>query len=128
MKFSSLFLTSFLFLFFLKISSAQDCTILKNNSFTYRAAKNNVLVEFKEKDYIEYHLDKKYYIKSKIEWVSDCEYYLIIEETTLPDFPFEKGAKLHIVVTQVKGNRVHYKSSMEGRSWEGKMKKVRKKS
>tara|TARA_R110002073_G_scaffold296322_1_gene462306 strand:+ start:16315 stop:16701 length:387 start_codon:yes stop_codon:yes gene_type:complete len=128
MKFSRFFLTFFLFFFFLGTSSAQNCTLLKNNSFTYRAAKNNVLVEFKEKEYIEYHLNKKYYIKSKIEWVSDCEYYLVIEESTLPDFPFEKGTKMHIIVTQVKGNKVYYKSSLAGRIWEGKMKKVRKKS
>lgn len=122
------FLIFGLFLLFFGVSSAQDCTILKNNSFTYRAAKNNVLVEFKEKEYIEYHLNKKHYIKSKIEWVSDCEYYLIIEESTLPDFPFEKGTKMHIIVNHVKGNKVYYKSSLGGRTWEGKMKKVRKKS
>lgn len=122
------FLTLLVFLFFFRGVLAQDCSILKNSSFTYRVAKNNVLVEFKDNEYIEYHLDKKYYIKSKIEWESDCEYNLVIKEVTLPNFPFKEGTKLHIIITQVKGNRVYYTSSMQGRTWDGKMKKIGKKS
>lgn len=108
--------------------TSQNCSILKNNSFTYRAQKDDILVEFKENEFIEYHQDKKYFIKSSIEWVSDCEYYLTVKEATLPDFPFGKGTKLHIVVNKVKGSKVFYTSSMNGRTWQGKMKKIGKKS
>jgi hypothetical protein len=36
---------------------------------------------------------KKYYIKSKIEWLSDCESTItnFIQESTLPKFPFKDG-------------------------------------
>jgi hypothetical protein len=106
----------------------QDCSVLKNNSFTYKLSKDDVLVEFKENKHVEYHQDKKYYIKSNVEWVSDCEYYLVIQDVTLPDFPFKLGSKLHIVITKVKGRKIYYKSSMGGRTWEGKMTKSKQKS
>lgn len=125
MKFNKQLLITLFFCFSLGTIFAQDCSILKNSSFTYRFAKQKVLVEFKGNTYIEYHQDKKYYIKSTIDWVSDCEYNLIVEEANLPDFPFKKGSKLHIRVNKVKGKRVYYTSTIAGRSWEGKMVKVK---
>lgn len=91
----------------------------------YKLAKQDVFVNFKEDKHEEYHQDKKYYIKSSIEWVTECEYYLTIEDVTLPDFPFRLGSKLHIKITKVRGDRVYYKSSMGGRTWEGKMTKIK---
>ena len=122
MKFIYSFLTIFFFCFSFQ-GTAQKCEILKESSFTYKLAKKEVLVEFKENKHVEYHQDKKYYIKSNVEWISDCEYYLVIQDVTLPNFPFRKGSKLHIKITKVRGKRVYYKSSMGGRTWEGKMTK-----
>jgi hypothetical protein len=124
MKFIYSFLTVLFFSFSLS-STAQQCEILKDGSFTYKLAKKEVLVQFKENNHVEYHQDKKYYIKSNIEWVSDCEYYLIIQDATLPNFPFKTGSRLHIKITKVKGDRVYYKSTMAGRTWEGKMTKAK---
>ena len=102
-------------------SKVKDCTILKNNSFIYKLGKKDVLVVFTENKHVEYHDDKKYSIKSNIEWVSDCEYYLVIEEATLPNFPFTSGTRLHIMITKIKGSKIYYKSTMGERSWEGRM-------
>ncbi len=102
-----------------------DCSVLKNNQFTYRNAKKDVFVIFKENKHVEYHNDRKHYIKSDIQWISECEYYLIIKETTLPNFPFKMGTKLHIVISKVRGNKVYYKSSLAGRSWEGRLTKIK---
>ncbi len=126
MNFLKLFIP-FLFFTFGTTNVEPDCSVLKNNSYTYKLGKEEVLVNFGENKHEEYHQDKKYYIKSNIEWISDCEYYLIIQDVTLPDFPFKLGSKLHITITKVRGNRVYYKSSMGGRTWEGKMTKVKKK-
>lgn len=104
----------------------QECGMLKNNSFVYKLGGKDVLVEFGEEKHAEYHQKGKYYIKSNVEWISDCEYYLIIQDVTLPNFPFKLGSRLHIKITKVKGNRVYYKSTMGGRSWEGKMVKKNK--
>ena len=50
----------------------EDCTILKNNSFTYKAGSKEVLVVFGENEYVEYHEEKRYHIKS----LSQNEMYL----------------------------------------------------
>ncbi|WP_439128954.1 hypothetical protein [Polaribacter sp.] len=105
----------------------KDCSILKNNSFKYKVGSKDVLIEFGDDEYIEYHENKKYYIKSEIEWISDCEYHLIIEEATLPNFPFKTGTKMHIKIDRVRGKKVYYTATLGGRSWEWKMTKVKKK-
>ena len=106
----------------------KDCSILKDNHFTYRNAKKDVLVIFKGKEHIEYHNDKAHFIKSEIEWLSDCEYNLIIKEATLPNFPFKMGTKMHIVVNKVRGRKVYYTSTLGGRSWEVRLTKINKKN
>ena len=116
---------SFLGLITLMSFTKNDCSVLKNNSFTYRNAKKDVLVIFKEKEHIEYHNDKEHYIKSEINWISECEYYLVIKETTLPNFPFKMGTKLHIIVNKVRGKKVYYTSSLGGRSWEGRLTRIK---
>ncbi|ARV07132.1 hypothetical protein BTO04_10730 [Polaribacter sp. SA4-10] len=105
--------------------ASKDCSILKNNSFTYRTGGEDVLVVFEESKHAEYHNDNEFYIKSDIEWISDCEYYLTVTETTLPNFPFEMGAKLHIIINKVKGEKVYYTSSLGGKSWEGRLTMVK---
>ncbi|TMM29875.1 hypothetical protein FDT66_08360 [Polaribacter aestuariivivens] len=101
----------------------KDCAILKNNTFTYRNGSEDVIVIFKENDHVEYHNDKEHFIKSDIEWVNDCEYYLVIKESTLPNFPFKMGTKMHIKVTKVRGKKVYYTSTLGGRSWDGRLTK-----
>ena len=58
--------------------------------------------------------------------MTNCEYYLTIKESNLPNFPFKMGTKMHILVNKVKGKRVYYTSTLGGRSWEGKMTKIKK--
>jgi len=107
----------------MSFSSSEECGVLRDNTFTYRNSKKEVIVVFKDNKHIEYHNKKEYFIKSDIEWVNDCEYYLIIKETTLPNFPFKMGTKMHIVVNKVRGKKVYYTSSLGGRSWEGRLTK-----
>jgi hypothetical protein len=116
-----------LFVFTTATAFAQDCTILKNNSFVYKLGGKDVHVDFGVDQHVEHHKKGKYYIKSKVEWLSDCEYNLIIQDVTLPNFPFKLGSKLHIKITKVRGDRVYYKSTMGDRTWEGKMTKTDKK-
>ena len=102
-------------------STKKDCEILKGNVFTYKNAKKDVIVVFSENKYIEYHNDQEHFIKSDIEWVNDCEYYLVIKESTLPNFPFKMGTKMHIKVNSVRGKKVYYKATLGGKSWEGRL-------
>lgn len=104
----------------------EGCEILKNNNFTYKNGGNDVFVVFKNDKYIEYHNKRKYFIKADIDWVSTCEYYLVIKESTIPNFPFSSGEKMHIKVDKIKGKNVYYTCSLGGRSWEGKLTKSKK--
>jgi len=108
-------------IFILFSFTGPDCGILKNGKFTYKNGKKIVYVEFNGNKHVEYHDDREYFIKSTIEWISDCEYYLTINESTLPNFPFKMGSKLHIQITKVRGVKVYYKSTLNKRSWEGKL-------
>jgi len=103
-----------------------NCDILKNGKFTYKLGKETVYVTFTEIEQIEYHKNRKYYIKSSISWFSDCKYFLTIKESTLPDFPFKIGTKLTVKIKKVKGNSIFYETfSPDGRSWKGKFIKIR---
>ena len=115
--FFSLFLLTILLFGF---TVNEECgETLKNKNFTYKNGSKEVFVSFKETKYIEYHNKKKFFIKSNIEWVSDCEYYLIIQESTIPNFPFDSGTKMHIIINKVKGKKLYYTCTLAGRSWEG---------
>lgn len=112
--------------FFLSFSSKKDCSILKNSNFIYKSGEKEILIVFKNNSYIEYHDHKKYFIKAAIDWVSDCEYNLIIEEHTVPKLPFKKGTTLHYKIKRVSGKKVYYTCILRDRSWEGKMTKTDK--
>ncbi len=87
---------SFLGILILTSFIKKDCSVLRDNHFTYRNANKEVLVIFKGNEYVEYHNNKEHYIKSEVKWISDCEYHLTIKETNLPRFPFKIGTKLRI--------------------------------
>ena len=112
---------------FLSSFTIKDCSILKNNSFEYKVGSKDVLVVFTDDEYVEYHEKKKFYIKSDIEWITDCEYNLVIQESTLPNFPFKSGTTMNIKIDRVKGKKVYYTATLGGRSWEWKMTKVKNK-
>lgn len=118
----SLFLLTVVFFGF---TVKKECEILKNSNFIYKNGGKEVFVSFKENKHVEYHNKKKFFIKSKIEWMSDCEYYLIIQESTIPNFPFDPGTKMHIKVDKVKGKKIYYTSTLGGRSWEGVLTKTK---
>ena len=59
------FLIAFAGAVILSSSKLDDCNILKNNAFKYKVGSKDVLVQFGEDEYIEYHENKKYFIKSE---------------------------------------------------------------
>ncbi|MGB0892331.1 MAG: hypothetical protein ACPGUU_08255, partial [Flavobacteriaceae bacterium] len=87
--------------------------------------KDVVQVQFDGNNHTELHNDGKIYIKSTIEWTSNCTYYLTIKETNFPNFPFKKGDKLQVEILKVKGDNVYYKSTINKKSWEGKLTKLK---
>ena len=96
--------------------------VINESHYTYQYMGNDVLVNFNGTEHIEYYENKKYYIKSKIKWISNDECYITIQHSTLPDFPFKKGSRLHLQILKIRNGKVFYRSTLGNRSWEGKMK------
>ena len=100
--------------------------IIDNQTYSYEYNKSEVLVVFNGKQHIEYFENKKYFIESNIVWISDKECVMTIKEFNLPNFPFTIGSKLKMEILKRKGKYIYYKSTLAGRTWEGKMKEVKR--
>jgi len=99
-------------------------TVIKDQSFTYNYNGGEVFVKFDGNDHIEFHNNRKHYIKSKLFWVAKDLVYVTIEDFNLPNFPFKRGTKMKIEFTKVKNGTVEYTSTLGGRTWLGKMKET----
>ena len=98
--------------------------LLSKNKYTYRYKGDDVLVVFSGNVHIEYFNNKKHFIKSNVNWVSVDECFMTIKESNLPNFPFKVGTKLRMKILKIKRGYIYYESTLGGRSWTGKMKKV----
>lgn len=106
------------------LEQANDCSILHKGTFIYGNSKHLVKVIIKEENHIEYHNNGKYYIKSKLDWIDECEYNMTISEVTIPNFPYRKGAIMNVRVNKVVGNKIYYTSTVNGKSWNGVFTKI----
>lgn len=102
--------------------STKVIPVLSNNEYTYTYNNNEVSVHFKDDEHIEYFDNKKYYIKSKTQWVTSDECYMILQESNLPNFPFKKGTKLYMKILKEKNGKLYYETTIGGKTWSGKMK------
>lgn len=105
------------------VNTSEISNLLSNKTFSYKYQGKEVIVIFHKKNHIEYFNNKKYYIKSRVIWTSEKTCTMVLKESNLPGFPFKNGAQLELKITKVKRNYIHYKSTLGGRTWKGKMKK-----
>ena len=91
-----------------------DCGIMHEGTFTYYDNKDIVKVVIKGEEHIEYYNDGKYYIKSKITWLNECEFDISMKEITLPNFPFQIGDIMHVKITKVEVNIIYCTSKIKG--------------
>lgn len=117
-----IFLTLMAFTIAPKVDS--DCEILHEGTFNYGNDENLVKVIIKGKKHIEYHNDGKYYIKSKLDWINECEYNMTMTKTTIPNFPYGKGDVMNVKIDKVKGNKIYYTSTVKGQRWNGIFTKI----
>lgn len=99
--------------------SIENCNIVHEGNFTYGTGDNLKKVTIKGKKHIEYDNNGKYYIKSKLVWVSDCEFNMTMKKVTIPNFPFGKGDIMNVKIKKVDGNKIYYTSTVNGQSWDG---------
>ncbi|KUJ61905.1 hypothetical protein AR687_10105 [Flavobacteriaceae bacterium CRH] len=74
-----------------------DCKILKGIKLKYVDNEDKTAYFIiKDKKHVEYLENGKYFIKSDLEWINDCEYNAKMTEITLPNFPFKVGEILNV--------------------------------
>lgn len=103
----------------------EEVPLISNETFTYKYKGEEVIVNFNEDEHIEYYNNGEHYIKSNLTWVSKDECIITLDEITLPDLPFKPGNSLRMKITSVRGKYVYYESTLAGRTWKGKMKRVK---
>ena len=61
----------------------------------------------------EYYNYKKYWVRSSVKWLSDCEYELNVLSVNYPGLNCKRGDKMTIRILNVEGNNVNYEASEE---------------
>ena len=103
-----------------------DCKILNNIKLKYANNPDTTsYVVIKDKKHVEYLQGGKYFIKSDLEWISDCEYNAEMTEITLPDFPFKPGEVMNVKFEKIENGLVYGTGSVRGNSFPVKFKIVR---
>ena len=77
-----------------------------------------------DKRHIEYLRSGEFIIKSKLDWVSDCEYNATMTEITLPNFPFKPGDIMNVKVDKIEGTVIYCTMTVQGRSFRGEYKLI----
>ena len=100
-----------------------SCSVLKNATFKYLDIEDSTaFVVIKSNKHTEYHDNKKYYIKSDITWVNDCEYNMVMTQITIPDFPFKPGDVMNVKITKIEGDIFYCTATVKGAGWNGRFK------
>ncbi len=107
-----------------------NCDFVKSGKFvnkeTNKSATKGYWIVFKDGYATEYVENGKFYLKSKIEFTSDCSYKSTVIEVTIPNYPFAVGSTIQseIVQTATDENLVKIKSSISGKENEFILQKI----
>lgn len=107
-------------------NATPDCKILKNTKLGYVTAPNETsYVIIEENKHTEYVDNGKYFIKSELNWINDCEYNATLTETNLPGFPFKPGVVMHVKFEKIENGIVSGKGIINGETFEVKFKIIK---
>lgn len=101
--------------------SVTSCEFIKSGKFVNKESNevttSGYYIVFEDGFATEYVQDGKYYLKSKIEFLSDCKYKSTVIEVTMPNYPLGVGTIIHteIIETALSDNLIEIKSTFEGK-------------
>ncbi|PCH86773.1 MAG: hypothetical protein COB88_06820 [Flavobacteriales bacterium] len=109
-----------------KIIDSTTCRIVRNGKFESLNTKETMITIMKENEQTVEYPDKKFYSKSKVTWVNDCEYILTFEKSTNPDIDkfYKKGDETRIKLLEIDGNIITFWMNSKGLEYIGQMKKI----
>lgn len=103
--------------------NVNDCSEMTFGTFTY--SKDTTVQYIIQNDlHIEYHNNGRYFIKSKIIWISACQYKLILEESTLPNFTYRPNSELYVTINGIKKKSISITQKTDQESWESEIIKI----
>lgn len=102
-----------------------NCKIAHRGTFVYGSGSTFVKVVITENEHTEYHNNGKYYIKSKIKWINNCEFVVTFTEITIPDFEYTKDDQMYVKINSVEKKEIHFTSTINRKSWSGKLIKIK---
>lgn len=106
-------------------SEEPDCKILKNIKLQYFDVSNREdFVLINNSKHVEYHQNGKFFIKSDLVWITDCEYNAILTDFNLPNFPFTIGEKMHVRFYKIEKKIIYGIATIRNNSFEIKFKIV----
>jgi hypothetical protein len=100
--------------------SITDCDFIKSGKFVNKVTDCQVTegyyIVYKDGFVTEYMDYEKFYVKSKINFISECEYNLTIVEVSKPDYFLKIGDVVNAVIleTKIKDNLIKIKLSIKG--------------
>jgi hypothetical protein len=98
--------------------------MMHHGTFKYGNLDDEVTFTIKGKHHVEYHDNGKYYIKSKIDWVNECEYNMTMKKITLPNFPYHPGDVMNVRIDSIENKLIYYTAKVKNMSWNGTMIKI----
>jgi hypothetical protein len=105
-------------------AQSKDCKIMHQGKFKYMADAEEVIVTIQDSSMTEYHQGGKYTIKTRIDWVSDCEYNITVLKVTVPSFALGTGDEVNVKINRIEGKEIYYTLTVKSVSWEGKFTKL----
>jgi hypothetical protein len=105
----------------------EDCSKLQHGTFIYLddVADPSAFFMMRDGKHLEYHQEKQFLIESTVNWLNRCAFEMEMTRTNFDDFPFKKGDKIVISITEVRGDTIYYHAAVkEGSAWDSRVLKV----
>ncbi|CAM4190666.1 MULTISPECIES: hypothetical protein [Flavobacterium] len=98
---------------FTEPDSEPNCKIMLNGKFlSLLYDQNDYYMIIEDGIQTEYISNGKYYVKCKIEFITDCEYKSTVIEVTIPDYPVKVGEILTSKIIETERKAVKVKCKM----------------
>lgn len=105
-----------------------NCEIARQGKFVYDSSVSTVSVyrndSIQNDTLVNGYTGEVHYLKSKIEWLDDCEYNLILISSSSERFKYPPGSILNVKIDSVRDKIIYYTRTINGNSMNGKMQKV----
>ena len=98
---------------------------MKNGNFVYHSKKVDIKVSIDRENQTEYYVNGKYYVKSNLTWINECEYEMTPILINYPSFKYKIGDTINVKINKIKDNYIFYTTSIKNKSWKGIFRKVK---